>query len=88
LKHARLHYILNYVKHYMPKYNHIFTPHIWEACVTYSSCIYIGVRFYEVMSGNCGSGKEYISRSYRRVRYRLVGYGSSALNIIQKERNT
>ena len=38
---------------------------------------------YEVMSGNCGSGRsrEYISRSYRRVRYRLVGYGSSALTI-------
>jgi len=46
------------------------------------------VRIYEVISGNCGSSKEYISWSYRRVRYRLVGYGSSALNIYQKERNT
>ena len=35
-------HILNYVKHYMLKYNDIFTPHIWEACVTYTSCIYIG----------------------------------------------
>jgi len=52
------------------------------------------VKIYEVMSGNCGSGRsrEYISRSYRRVRYRLVGYGSSALTIekdgIHKENPT
>jgi len=36
------------VKHYMLKYNHIFTPHIREACVTYSSCIYIGSRIAHI----------------------------------------
>ena len=55
-------------------YLHVILTGEWEEDWAGDLC-----KNYEVMSGNCGRNKEYISRSYRRVRYRLVGYGSSAL---------